>query len=578
MLSIKKDKNPVEALKRPLLAMPSFFLLFLVLMISSIRCANIQQPTGGPIDSIAPILLNELPKNLSTQFKDRKIILSYDEFIRLNNHLREISISPEMETLPEFKVKRRDLEIILPDNLAENTTYVINFGKAIVDNNEGNPVLDYSYVFSTGDQIDSLSIAGRVINAHTNEPEMDISVLLIPVSQDSIFGKRKANVFARTDSSGNFKLNYLRENQYRIYALKEQNNDRIYNSPDESIGFLMDSIDLKKDTAGILIWLSKEEPKTFRVLDRKIERNGQITLQFNRPLQEGTIQITDPDSLDLNKVLYFNQLKDSAFLWLNDLSFDSIKMHIRERDTLLDSVLIRRPIADKYTRNLIITHNLNRNQVSQIKQLQLYASAPIQSFDRNKIKLKEDSTIITNYQLIKDTIDARKLLLRYNWKAKKDYELTLENEAFSGYFSEINEKTITNFTLDESARFGHLSFKIQIPDSTKHYIIELINEDQTEVFQKDIINSDTSLVYRNYLEGKYRLKITYDINMNGKWDPGNLDLKIEPERVWYYDKTFNIRANWEQEENINIPSMATPRQILPPSTSNKSNQPTRGFR
>lgn len=567
MLSIKKQENRSEATKRPLLAAPAFLLMFIVLMISSIRCANIQQPTGGPIDSIAPILLNEEPKNLSTNFEERKITLSYDEFIRLNNHLREISISPEMETLPEFKVKRRDLEITLPDSLAENTTYVINFGKAIADNNEGNPVLDYSYVFSTGDKIDSLSITGKVINAKTNEPEMDVSVLLIPVSQDSIFGKRKANVFARTDSSGNFKLNYLRENQYRIYALKEQNNDRIYNSPDESIGFLMDSIDLKGDTSGIQIWLSREVPKTFRVLDRKIERNGQITISLNRPLEEGTIYVTDPDSLDLSKVLYFNQLKDSAFLWVRDLSFDSIKMQIHERDTLLDSILIRRPIADKYTRNLIITNNLNQNEVSQIKQLQLYSSAPIQSIDRSKIKLREDSTNITNYQIIKDTLDARNLLLRYNWKPKKDYELTLEKEAFKGYFTEINEQTTTNFTLDESARFGHLSFEIQIPDSTNQYIIELINEDNTVVFQTDFIGSDTTLIYRNYLEGKYRLKITYDTNNNDKWDPGTLDLKMAPERVWYFDKIFNIRANWEQEEKITIPPKSSPRQILPPSNN-----------
>ena len=562
--SIKKQESRSKTTKSRFMAGPAFLLLFTVLILSSIRCANIQQPTGGPRDSIAPILLNEEPKNLSTNFMERQITLSYDEFIRLNNPLREISISPEMESMPEFKVRRRDLEILLPDSLAENTTYVINFGKAIADNNEGNPVLDYSYVFSTGDRIDSLSITGRVINAETNEPEMDVSVLLIPVSQDSIFGKRKANVFARTDSSGNFRLNYLRENEYRIYALKELNNDRIYNSADESIGFIKDSINLRGDTTGIHLWISREVPKEFKVLDRKIDRDSRISMIFNQPLEDGHVRITYPDSLDINKLLYFNPQGDSAFLWVSDLTFDSIKFQVLKDDKVLDSILIRRPAADRYTRNLIITNNLNRNMVNQIKQLRLFATAPIRTIDRNKIVLKEDSLAITNYQITKDSSDERKISIRYNWKPQKDYELTLENEAFTGYFSEINEKTVTTFTLDESARYGHLSFQIQIPDSINQYIVELIDEENKEAFKQDIIQTDTNLVYRNFLEGKYRLKITYDTNSNGRWDPGNLHLKIQPERVWYYDKIFNIRANWEQEERVIIPPLSSPRQILPP--------------
>src|SRR5690606_35577360 len=140
------------------------------------------------------------------------------------------------------------------------------------------------YVFSTGDEIDSLSVVGTVTNAVTLEPVFDATVLLIPVKQDSIFGKKKANIFTRTDSSGNFRLQNLSENDYRIYALEEENNDRIYNSPNEKIAFLKDSIHLTGDVTGIKLKTFKEIPVEFRLMDRKIENTGRILFIFNKSI------------------------------------------------------------------------------------------------------------------------------------------------------------------------------------------------------------------------------------------------------------------------------------------------------
>ena len=518
---------------------------------------------GGPIDSIPPVLLDEQPPNLSTNFSAKKVVLTFDEFIRINNVSREISISPDMEAFPQFKVKRKQLEIEFPDSLAENTTYLINFGRAIADNNEGNPLLDYTYVFSTGDNIDSLSISGTVINAQTNEPEPLISVILIPTSQDSTFGKRKANIFSTTDSLGNFKLNYLRSDDYRIYALKEQNNDRIYNSPEEWIGFLPDSISLNSDTSNIILWTSKETPENFRILDRKIEPKGSISLRFNLPLEDPKIKITDPDSLDLTKIVHYNRQRDSATIWVADMGFDSIKMQVFSSDSLMDSLLIRRPSSDRYNRNIILTNNLESNKVNRIKHLALYSSAPLSMLDRSKIALLEDSVAVTNFQLLRDSIDNRNLLLRYNWKPKANYELVLDDGALLGYFEEKNERILFRFTMDENDRYGHLSLNIEVPDSIGQYIIELIDDNGTKIYDETIINSSQKLEYKNYLEGRYRVRIIYDSNKNGKWDPGSLKNKIQPERVWYYDKVFNIRPNWEQEETIRIPNENNPHQLLP---------------
>src|SRR5690606_8021998 len=234
---------------------------------------------------------------LSRNFTTREIVLSFDEFIKLNNQFSEFSISPDVEKQPEYRVRKRNLHITLPDSLEANTTYTINFGKGLVDYNEGNPVENYTYVFATGPELDSLTISGRVSNAYTKvfdeKEDKDVKVLLIPTRQDSIFGAKKANIFTSVDTSGNFQFRNLREDTYRIYALKEQNNDRIYNSPDELLGFLMDSIVLDQDISGIHIEYSKGKPQQHRTIEKKIEKDGTILLTFNQQLDEPKLNIID---------------------------------------------------------------------------------------------------------------------------------------------------------------------------------------------------------------------------------------------------------------------------------------------
>lgn len=549
------QKNTLNQGKNTLNKKWGVLLFFFILILTTIQCANIQRPTGGPIDSIPPKLLSENPKNLTTNFKAKKVVLEFDEFIKLDNPTRQISISPEMDKQPTFTVKRKNLEIELPDSLEEKTTYVLNFGESIVDNNESNPLLNYSYVFSTGDEIDSLNITGIVKNAFTTEPEQIISVILIPTSQDSTFGKKKANIFATTDSAGVFHLRYLREDTYRIYALKEQNNDRIFNSSSEGIGFLQDSIVLTKDTSGIELWTSIPIEKQFSIKERGIEANGKIFFKFNKSLEEPGIKILHPEDLESNKIVEVNKKKDGIDLWIEDMTFDSLKLQFMERDSILDSLILRRPRNDKYNTSILIADNLTRNLVNRTKHVELFSNVNITAIDPTKIELIEDSIKITNYGLVKDTLDNKKFIIRYNWKKEKNYTLNIDEGAFIGYFQAKNEKSSRQFTLDDTDKYGDIVLNFNIPDTSQYYIVELIDEKKETVFKTDLIWKNTQLAYRKYLEGKYNLRIIYDANRNGIWDPGDLETKKQPEKVWYYDKIFIIRPNWEQEENITIPKM-----------------------
>ncbi len=547
----KISKNTSKAIKSALNSRLLAFSCFTLLIFLSIRCASIQAPTGGPKDSIPPKVLAETPANLTKNFAAQKILIELDEFIKLNNQSKEISISPEMEKAPIFKVKKKNLEITLPDSLAANTTYTINFGKGLVDYNESNPLLNYSYVFATGNEIDSLSIAGNVKSARTQEVLKEVKVLLIPTSQDSIFGKKKANIFALTDTAGNFKISNLREDTYRVYALKESNNDRIYNGVDEEIGFLADSIHLDRDITGINLEIFKAIPPVFRTIDRKIEKNGRILFSFNRRVIDPSLQIIGTDIP--NKRIQFSPGNDSAFVFVENLNFDSLKFQLNEGKQVLDTILLKRSGNEKYERFIEPITSIKNAKVDRVKHITFTSLIPIENVDKSKIKIMEDSVSRTNFQLQLDTNQANLYHIRYNWRDQKNYELIVEEGALQGYFKEINKEHKSKFTLDKTDNYGDIELTFDHTDSSMHYIVELIDERKEKVFSSQILPANHKITYSKYPGGKYTLRVIYDANKNGLWDTGDVYQKIQPEKIWYLNRVFTIRANWEQKETISLP-------------------------
>jgi len=554
----KKYKTASNSLKSALNLKWLILALFLGVLLFNTHCASIQQPMGGPKDSIPPKILKETPPNLSRNFKEKEIVIQFDEFVKLQNEIKEISLTPDMDKIPIYKVKKKNLVITLPDTLEQKTTYTINFGKAIGDFNEGNPLLNYSYVFATGNEIDSLNISGKVTNALTLEDEKETIVMLIPISQDSIFGKKKANIFTQTDSSGTFKLKNLKEDTYRIYALKEKNNDRIFNSDEEEIGFLTDSFHLNRDTNNIKLAISKPVVKDFRLIDRKIQKNGTINFVFNKPLNNPSINILVPENLNQNKLINYSLKNDSASLWLSDMAFDSLKVELVENKTPLDTVVIRRSKNEKYDRDLIITDNLNSQKVNKITHIILNSTAPIKSANKANIVLTEDSIPRTNFQLFPDSTNNQKYIIRYAWRAKRNYELELKDEAFLGFFGEKSKIVKRKFTLDETENFGDIILKVNTPDTIgNQYLVQITNDKKDIIYQSRSITKSEKLVYKQFPGGKYTIRIVYDTNRNKQWDPADVENKKQPEKVWYHSKTVTVRPNWEQEELIDIPPTDT---------------------
>jgi uncharacterized protein (DUF2141 family) len=526
--------------------------LAMVMILMIFGCASIQTPQGGPRDDKAPEIVSMFPKNLTTNFNARKIVIEFDEYFKIENEVKEFSISPELNIAPTLKIKQKSLEVTFTDTLEKNTTYTLNFGKAIADINEGNAIKNLTYVFSTGPNLDSLSISGRVTNTKTGKPELDAVAFILPINRDTLLGKGRPAIYTRTDSNGNYALNNLRKDTYRVYALKETNGDKIYQQPTDEIGFIKDSVNLTKNLDSVNIKLFKEDALIFRILERKLEKDGSISIVFNQKLKKPEVIVLDPPALDVSKKFKFSKYHDSLKLWLTDLNFDSTKISIRDEGKLLQTTTITRGRKETYTRSLSAAGNLDGSTLNPNQRLKLTFNLPVDSVDRNKITLLEDSIAITEYSINRDSADFLSYHLRYPWKAKKTYDIKYGPGAFTAIFNTKNKEFNQSFTLGSKDDYGTIIAQITVPEKNKSYILDLLN-DNSAVINTTVLSRDTTINFRNYRAGKYFIRITYDGNKNGIWDTGNVFKRIQPERIWNEPKEMSIRPNWERVEKIAIP-------------------------
>ena len=530
----------------------SFISIFILGLFLLCACASLQTPQGGPRDLEPPKVLMENPKNLSKNFSGNKIEITFDEYFKLANEYSEISISPTIEIAPTFKIKQKTLEISLKDTLEKNTTYTLNFGKSIQDINEANALKNYSFVFSTGPTIDSLQIKGKVFNSSDNKPIFDATVFIFPIAKDSLFRKKKPAYFTNTDSAGNFSLKNLRVDQYKIYALKENTGaDRIYNGENEEIAFIADPINLKKDTDGIVLNLFTEIPKKLRIIDRKIEADGKISVFFNKVIEKPSVAFVEAPEIK-NAIVVFSPKGDTLSVWLRELNFDSLKVAVKEKGIALDTITFRRGKKDTYQRTILFSSNLSSGKIRPGNALTLKFNEPINKINLEDLVLLEDS-VKRNFTITK--VDSTNLIYRidYPWKTKKSYSLDLTEKSVIDIYGTTNKDLKLNFELDDKENYGSLNLTVSKLDSLKSYVLQLIR-DNNKIYKEYPINKMSTIISLvNIPTSKYLVKIIADDNSNGVFDTGNLDLKIQPEKSWFWEKEIITRANWDREEKIVIP-------------------------
>jgi len=533
----------------------SISLLFVVVMIA-FGCAVQTKPQGGPKDVVPPKLIKATPANQTHSFSSKIIQLDFDKFFKLSNQFQEITITPAPEKQPDYNYtkKPKSLIITLKDTLQKNTTYVINFGKSIVDLHEGNVLKNFTYVFSTGTHIDSLSISGKVIDIHTQDREKDVTVMLFSLKQDSLlFGKKKPSIYTTTDTAGNFNISNLHEGIYKLYALKEATANKIYDNESELIGIPNKIINLQNDTTGILLKLFKQIPTKFRFLERpRFDLDGKILLTFNKPLEKPAVRIISPVAQNEDKYVLISKTRDTALVYVKNMDFDSIKLVVFDNNKPIDTTTLRKLRKESFVRTVSLATSADARLILKpTTDLTITSSTPIGTYDQSLIVLNEDSTTV-DYTLQQDTTNLKRLTLNYKWKQKANYTLTFNEGAITGFWGEKNKKMIKKFKLDKPENYSLLTLHITVPDTSKAYIIELLNE-QSALLQSNSIRKNTNFAYKNLLAGKYRVRVVYDDNKNGKWDTGSIKENRQPENIWVDRDVILVKPNFDTDQPVDIP-------------------------
>lgn len=522
----------------------------IVCLLSS--CANQLALTGGPKDEDPPkIDTSASVKNYQTYFEKQDIDLYFDEYIDLRDASKQVLISPPLDHPPKVdaRLKRVSFKFDEQEVLKDNATYVINFGKSIRDFNESNELTNYSFVFSTGAYIDSLSISGQVVDAKTGEPRKDALVALYVEHQDSIVFNQKPFYFARTDDQGNYTINNLRADTFKITTLSDENLSYTYDPDNEEIGFL-DTLIILSDTA--LVDQNLEifrEATTPRYKSYDVVAQGQARIEFAGRIELDAMNVID----SLDHYIVKEDQQSYLTLWYRPRSRKSVRYEIYRKDEL-DTVQMRINTRSVDTLEGGVDVNFS-NVVSKIglhplEDLELTYDRPIDELNLRFISII-DTLDKDTFQLTADTLPFPKMksTISYNWPIEKDLKITFLPGAIMDYFGRTNDTIVDHLLIAQEEDYGSMNLKLANFDSVNH-IIQLL--DGKNIKRKAIVTAgEKEVSFERLPPSTYSVQIIVDIVENGLWDPGNYLEKRQSERI-YEVPLEDLRSNWELEEVLDM--------------------------
>lgn len=585
------------------------YLGFFLLLAVAYKCAQPVNPGGGPKDMSPPEVLKTEPENGSANFNSKKIKITFDEFIELDNILQKALISPPMDKLPDFKLKGKSLQIKFNEELKENTTYSVYFADAIVDLTEKNPLLNYTYIFSTGPQVDSLSIFGKVLNAFNLEPMESVFVLLYKDNNDTLpLDSLPMNVIpyyvSKTTADGEFQFNGLGDDNYLMFALNDLNANYIYDQPGEDIAFLDSLIDpffvqpldidsLRADTNLFVVPDTIEEDiretmrdslihdhvhkyeSTFphyelsmfneadsilRLLKAEVPRKNNIRFSFSWPADKIEIKTLNFNTDTTWLVKEISKNYDTITWYLKNLPVDTLETLVLYQTDTLEHLFLKldpkrqkpglsrrqQKKEDEKKEFLGIESNIKGGVLllNQIPEIEFFH--PIEKVINDSILLVigEDSLYAPDFEFT--DLLKRKVRFPVVPEEEQRYVIQFPDSSFIDWNGVYNENTQIRFRTKSLRDYGVLVLNIK-PEASQPYIFQLLTEKEI-VLKEYYFSSDTLITIEHLEPATYVFKVIFDNNGNKRWDSGNYNYSIQPEKVVYNLKKIQVRANWDVEE------------------------------
>ena len=441
-------------------------------MVLTSGCAQIMAPTGGARDTLPPTLIGSSPKIPATNFTGNRINLYFDEYVQIQELQQNLLVSPAPKNNPYIDHKLKTVTIRLRDTLEPNTTYTINLGNSIRDINENNAIKDFSYVFSTGATIDSLNFSGKVLVAETGKIDSTIIVMLYKNLADSAVLKQKPKYIARLTGEGNFAFKNLAPGEYKVYALKDGDGSKTYNSKSELFAFADSPVTVNSITAPVTLYAYAEEKEPEKIVtstEKKLRYTAAIPAQ--------------------------------------------------KQDVLAD---------------LVIRFN-----------------KPLKILDKQKIMLTDTlNNIIKDVTVVTDSTH-KNLLIKNKWVQNTDYKLIISKDfAMDSTGLALSKSDTIRFKTKGETDYGILRLKFLNFDKNKNPVLQFVQNNEV-IYSYPLTTEKWNAPLFN--PGEYELRILFDDNNNGKWDPGNFDEKKQPEKVYSIPQKLSVRENFEKDVDIELP-------------------------
>lgn len=559
-------------------------LIFIALIING--CANAVSPTGGPKDEIPPVVLGTSPDNFSKNFSGKTINVTFDEFVTLDNANKNILISPPQKKSPTYRLNGKTLLIRFEDELKPETTYSINFGNAIKDLHEGNILKDYVFVFSTGENLDTLSLAGKAVSAQTLKPAEDFFVFLYSddndtVRLDSLPYCVVPNYMTKTNKKGEFAFSGLADKEYLLFAIKDVNSNMLFDLPNEEIGYypemvkpqyipvnqfvidtaIKDSVVMKPapfDTTKYDLNTFVEEDSIQKLLKKETFDDGVLRFAFRYPADNVSIEPKDelPDSIKIMKV--FSEKRDTVSLFVMP-EIDSLWICINYdtiiKDTTHYSLKMRKSVKpnkrkkdeeEVVVKRLNIKNNAAGNKLKPEQQLILSFNDPIVD-----VAMRDTMWFITAKDTIYNDLRFTKVdeygfqyKVEKSFKPEEKYQIIIPDSVFFGFRGLTNDTLKLGFSVPELAQYGNIYLTVEMPENVPQIIVDLLDT-KDKIIDKQIITETQEIAFEYLEAGKYKLRATYDMDANGEWSPGSFRRKIQPEKIVFYKTELDVKANWD---------------------------------
>ena len=526
-------------------------LIFIALLLYA--CAKKGRPDGGAVDETSPEVVKTSPENYSVNFDEQEITINFNEYIVLEDPRNQIIFSPPIEPRPEIRpmsFATQQLKILLPDSLIDNTTYTINFGTSIVDNNEKNPLPYYSYVFSTGDYLDSLAIKGKVSDAKSRKVKNTISLILYPAdtsyTDSAVFSKTPRYIAYSQDSTNNFRLSNLKNGEYKMFAVEDNNGNYTYEPQSDQIGFIEDTITIPGDSIFDISVFKEKQQIDFR-RPEQVSRN-QYLIGFTGSIDSTALNVdffNEKDSIDWQ--LEKRSDSDSLNLWTKSfLNRDSIALKISHRK-VVDTFTLR---PKKIEKDSLEIEQLTRSQLELFQTMTIKPSIPLSKIDTSKIStyIKKDSLQV-NFQANYFSY-SNLLKIQHQKEEATTYVYEFLPGAFKDQLGNQNDSISYSTKTKELSKYGTLDLTFSgINDFP--VIVQLVN-DKDKVIKSRVVKKRELVSFEFINPGEYFVRIIIDENKNGIWDTGNYLENKQAENIIYSNEAIKVRANWDIQQSINF--------------------------